>query len=107
MKDKLRPAIPGITFDSGAVVEVPVERDNGQRALEAWKAWWQSTEYIGERYHLPKGIPSYCDAEGNLICFFCEEILNLPTISNRRPIDCHREDCPYLIVKAIAEEEGW
>lgn len=96
MKDKLRPATPGITFASGAVVEVPVERDNGQRALEAWKAWWQSE--LGDG----RGNPIRYAGYGCYICAFCN---GESGIGKGEVV--HESDCPYLIVKAIAEEEGW
>jgi len=137
VKDKLRAATPGITFDSGAVIQVPVEqrekmeanwtvkdvlelaRDaikdaispedgldegageavcqvideaiaclgNGERALEAWKHWWEFSGGDFREYE-----------DGYEWCFFCgAEDDGCP----------HEKDCPYLIVKQIAEEEGW
>lgn len=57
--------------------------DNAQKALEAWRRWWQDNN----------GSPAW----GRWDCGFCYSTM---------PGE-HDEDCPYLIVKQIAEEEGW
>ena len=65
-------------------IAVPVpgwEGRNAYLALEAWKRWWERSDG---------------DPFGSRGCIFCYE-----------PFPDHEEDCPYLIVKQIAEEEGW